>query len=633
MFTDVSPTVRTASFSLKQSKQVNKIREDAKLNDYEVTVNNGDQNVTIKCSSGFYIQVAKASFALDRSSSLSTGKIGISVDEIIITKDQNSLEATMLIHFSFKHEQARSGGVSVHLHHSSRTIQMQGSHIMPDSVLAPVWFLENVVLKRFKDIAKAKRFAVKKFNEAAKNIKLTRTAPVPSPSGNNCQSCNLIFNMKSKPSQCQSCLKFFHKNCLKDHSKLCRNSSSSLPAPSSSSSLGTTNRKISAQTRPSTDSSNGFNKNQTLQNSLPSAPVSSAASLSIPGLQSSLSFVSSAMSFGSTTTTSMAGTSQHQLAMPAVPAVSSSSRATSSLPGTSSSLESQHPLSQPSLSSTTIISKPSGKQVMKKKQNPIPVSASEHSIEILEKELSAAQAKIVLLDNQIKDKDQERAVLWARIKILEEKQNAELLDKYFPFADVPVAPSQSSSGGPSSSPPLSRQTCSCQATVRCNNQPCCSSQGCSAPSACSRPMWLTQPPCHHCPHSQCHSQVTSIPESTVSNQAADLSKEVEKTRLEVKSMEKELKGIKNLLASYEEGPTPSAAQNTFADIVNEAGTSAVNVPGTSAVNIAGTSANARTTPSGLNDSVASIEEFISEPHSSNSTSTQHLNLKLPTSQL
>ena len=98
-------------------------------------------------------------------------------------------------------------------------------------------------------------------------------------------------------------------------------------------------------------------------------------------------------------------------------------------------------------------------------------------------------------------------------------------------------------------------------------------------------------------------------------------------------MEKELKGIKNLLASYEEGPTPSAAQNTFADIVNEAGTSAVNETGTSAVNIAGTSADARTTPSGLNDSVASIEEFISEPHSSNSTSTQHLNLKLPTSQL
>jgi hypothetical protein len=55
VFTDVSPTVRTDSFSLNQSKQVTKIREDAKLNDYEVTVNNGDQNVTIKCSSGFYI--------------------------------------------------------------------------------------------------------------------------------------------------------------------------------------------------------------------------------------------------------------------------------------------------------------------------------------------------------------------------------------------------------------------------------------------------------------------------------------------------------------------------------------------------------------------------------------------------
>ena len=126
-----------------------------------------------------------------------------------------------------------------------------------------------------------------------------------------------------------------------------------------------------------------------------------------------------------------------------------------------------------------------------------------------------------------------------KIKILEEKQNAELLDKYFPFADVPVAPSQSSSGGPSSSPSMSRQTsCSCQATVRCNSQPGCSSQGCSAPSACSRPMWLIQPPCHHCPHSQCHIQVSSIPEPTVSNQAADLSKEVETIGLRFKVWKK-----------------------------------------------------------------------------------------------
>ena len=172
-FSDVPPTFRTASYSLNQSKQIEKIRADAALNDYEVTVNNNDQNVTIKCSSGFYIQVAKASFvSIKKGSTFSTDKIGITADEVIFTNDQAGLEATKLVHFSFKSEQGGVvlGGVAVHLHHSSRTIQIQGSHIMPDSSRAATWFLNRVTIKRFKDIAKSKKFAVKLFNEAAKSI-------------------------------------------------------------------------------------------------------------------------------------------------------------------------------------------------------------------------------------------------------------------------------------------------------------------------------------------------------------------------------------------------------------------------------------------------------------------------------
>ena len=74
--------------------------------------------------------------------------------------------------------------------------------------------------------------------------------------------------------------------------------------------------------------------------------------------------------------------------------------------------------------------------VSKKKQKSIPTSSADHNTEILEKELSAAQTKIVMLDSQVKDKDQERAVLYARVKILEEKQNKEILEKYFPHPEA-----------------------------------------------------------------------------------------------------------------------------------------------------------------------------------------------------
>ena len=45
---------------------------------------------------------------------------------------------------------------------------------------------------------------------------------LPAVSGNVCQSCLLIFDTKSKPSQCKKCSKFFHKTkCLREHNKVC----------------------------------------------------------------------------------------------------------------------------------------------------------------------------------------------------------------------------------------------------------------------------------------------------------------------------------------------------------------------------------------------------------------------------
>ena len=60
------------------------------------------------------------------------------------------------------------------------------------------------------------------------------------------------------------------------------------------------------------------------------------------------------------------------------------------------------------------------------------MSNDQATIEFLRTELGAAQARIVILDASIVDKDKELSVLWARVQILEEKQNKDPLDKYFP---------------------------------------------------------------------------------------------------------------------------------------------------------------------------------------------------------
>ena len=188
-----------------------------------------DQNATIKCSTGFYIQVARASLgSFYDHSVLACGDIAITVDKNIVTKDQVGTEATRLVHFSFMSEQRNLGSVTVHLHHSSRTIQIQGSAVMPDSTRAALWFLNNIILVRFKEQAKAKNFAVKSTNAA-----VLRSTPGSHPhstisahSSNSCFSCNRGFNTQSKPSKCSSCKNFFHKtNCLKEHMKICHSSS------------------------------------------------------------------------------------------------------------------------------------------------------------------------------------------------------------------------------------------------------------------------------------------------------------------------------------------------------------------------------------------------------------------------
>ena len=138
---------------------------------------------------------------------MNKASIAISLDDVKVTLDKNNVEATHLLHFSFMSNMSSCGGVRVHLHHSTRTIQMQGSHVMPDKTSAPVWFLNAIVLNKFKDLAKVKQFVIKNTNEAIKKSTKAyqKKCVPPTSSNNNCQGCSAIFDTKSKPSMCNNC--------------------------------------------------------------------------------------------------------------------------------------------------------------------------------------------------------------------------------------------------------------------------------------------------------------------------------------------------------------------------------------------------------------------------------------------
>ena len=71
---------------------------------------------------------------------------------MIINKDKNSYEVNHKMCFKLQSHFEHLRGVTVHLHHSTQTVQIQGSALMPDSRKAAERF-SNVTLKRFHEQA------------------------------------------------------------------------------------------------------------------------------------------------------------------------------------------------------------------------------------------------------------------------------------------------------------------------------------------------------------------------------------------------------------------------------------------------------------------------------------------------
>ena len=466
-FTNI-PDTRSATFSFNQDKQTEKIRNDASICDYEVTINNNDQNGTIKCSTGFYIQVARASFVtLDKHSMFTRGKVAITVDNITLTFDQKGTESTRLIYFSFKSDLKSIGGVTVHLHHSTRTIQVQGSHIMPDSTRAALWFVNNTILVRFKEQSKAKNYAVKACNDSI--LKSTRNKHVEPRSnfnsGNACFACNSIFNTQSKPSRCEVCSKYFHKtSCLKEHTKVCN--------------TGKRNKNIDNNSLK--DSAARINETPPGSTSDPSSSIPSSTSSSICGLRTTLTYVPELKS--SPVVNPLPATF-----LPSLLASFTSSETPAILtpPGIGISLAAQ-PLN-PS---------PKRKPVGKKKQkNPFPISDPEIKIDFIQTELAAAKARIAHLDASVLDKDQRVAILMARLKHFEDKQSNENFDKYFPAQNNPAQnnPTQKQCSNYTSPCDQTLPTCSSQ----CNLPP-------DPPASCQCQDRYQCRGGHHYQRSHCH---------------------------------------------------------------------------------------------------------------------------------
>ena len=175
------PTVhnRKNSFTLDRNKQIKKLKKDTNIRDFEVDICPSNENVNIYCSTGFYTKVALPSLQdLAVGHSLSVGALSARCHDITKRTDASGATTTTIMIFRLSQGNLSLGGVTIHLHHTTRNVQIQGSSIMPDNKLAPVWFVDNVLKDRFSQLAKSQAYNISAFNKAVGDMATTHMEQV-----------------------------------------------------------------------------------------------------------------------------------------------------------------------------------------------------------------------------------------------------------------------------------------------------------------------------------------------------------------------------------------------------------------------------------------------------------------------
>ena len=201
--------IRSASYTLDRPKQVRKLVKDTMGNDFTIEVNKNKQNVNITCNSGFYATVAVPAIQqLAASQELVCQGIDIHCRDIVGNFDASRAQQNTVVQFRLSQDKISLGGVRIHLHHTSRLVQLQGGVISSDGVTAPVWFVNNILQKQFNQLSKEKSVDISEFNTAVQNM---ASGMINNTSHPVCAGCNVQFDGRSSPEFCTVCKSSYHK--------------------------------------------------------------------------------------------------------------------------------------------------------------------------------------------------------------------------------------------------------------------------------------------------------------------------------------------------------------------------------------------------------------------------------------
>ena len=455
-------TACKTNFTLDRGKQVKKLFKDTFATNYEIEVNSNDENVNVQCNLGFYSTVAKPVMEqLSFGPSPCINDVTVRCHDITQRTDQGGAATTTVIIFRMHKHNLSIGQVTVHMHHTARKVQIQGSALMPpDNTKAPVWFVQQVLKERFNDLSKSQASDINKLNQ-------TVGALVSRQSGTDstmCAGCKASFNGRSSPEQCPQCNLFYHKfKCFPTDKHPCQLSKRKTPSTAGtlkypppfsgacstpglcSKSADPSHRAaVVHTTQPSqvplanvTTSSCGPKTSSPTQ---PIVPPSSSYSHP-PRVSGMLSFVQTPEAAAVTLQNPVIPVSQQ------APSTSSTTQS-SQIPNTSIV---EVPSSQTGLDPTALpfVSQQHPKQPMAqgkgKQKSKTDKSGADCALEYARYEVNITKAIISDQEATIKDLKFKNGILEARVAELEKKQKQDIYDRYFPLPGADDAAQQSSS--------------------------------------------------------------------------------------------------------------------------------------------------------------------------------------------
>ena len=120
-----------------------------------------------------------------------------------MTIQYTGVEFNRIFWFSIKDNTAARASVTVHLHHTTRLVQVQGSAVMSDSSIAAVWFVKNLLLDLFLKLGEARGHDIASFNQAVLSEHFTSTRATISEES--CSLCSRPLKKPAKPLKCFAC--------------------------------------------------------------------------------------------------------------------------------------------------------------------------------------------------------------------------------------------------------------------------------------------------------------------------------------------------------------------------------------------------------------------------------------------